>query len=88
MSGLANENVQSASFKMLQKALELDLDLTTIHGSAKAPRVQEGMEVPKLEWFIFRCLNFKNFERQHFLTTNLEIVPNDCCYSKYESLNC
>ena len=40
MKSLANENVQSASFKMLQKALEMDLDLTQVHGSAKAPRDQ------------------------------------------------
>ena len=42
MKGLANENVQSASFKMLQKALEMDTDLTQVHGSARAPRDQQG----------------------------------------------
>ena len=40
MRGLANENVQSASFKMLQKALEMDTDLTQVHSSARAPRDQ------------------------------------------------
>ena len=38
VKGLANENVQSASFKMLQRALEMDLDLSQFHGHAKAPR--------------------------------------------------
>ena len=38
VKGLANSNVQSASFKMLQRALEMDLDLSHLHGSAKAPR--------------------------------------------------
>ena len=42
VSGLANANVQSASFKMLQKALEMDLDLSQLHGVAKAPRIQQG----------------------------------------------
>lgn len=40
VKGLANSNVQSASFKMLQKALEMDLDLSQVSGSAKAPRDQ------------------------------------------------
>ena len=38
VTGLSNANVQSASFKMLQRALEMDEDLSQFHGSAKAPR--------------------------------------------------
>jgi hypothetical protein len=47
VTGLANQNVQSASFKMLQKALEMDLDLTSLHGTAKAPRQVEGIDEKK-----------------------------------------
>ena len=38
VTGLANSNVQSASFKMLQRALERDEDMSQFHGSARAPR--------------------------------------------------
>jgi len=41
--GLAKSNVQSASFNMLQRALEADEDLSQFHGSAKAPRDQEEL---------------------------------------------
>ena len=44
VKGLANSDVQSASFKMLQRALEMDLDLSQLHGSAKAPREEEPGE--------------------------------------------
>ena len=41
VTGLSNSNVQSASFKMLQRALERDEDLSQFHGSARAPRDHE-----------------------------------------------
>lgn len=42
VTGLSNANVQSASFKMLQRALDMDEDLSQFHGSARAPRVNQG----------------------------------------------
>ena len=42
VTGLSNANVQSASFKLLQRALDMDEDMSQFHGSARAPRVNQG----------------------------------------------
>ena len=49
IKGLANSNAQSASFKMLEQALEMDLDLSQLHGSAKAPREEQSGDNPYLQ---------------------------------------
>ena len=51
IKGLANSNAQSASFKMLEQALEMDLDLSQLHGSAKAPREEQSGDNPYLRLF-------------------------------------
>ena len=51
IKGLANSNAQSASFKMLEQALEMDLDLSQLHGSAKAPREEQPGDNPYLSFF-------------------------------------
>ena len=54
IKGLANSNAQSASFKMLEQALEMDLDLSQLHGSAKAPREEQSGDNPLLTSFSCR----------------------------------
>ena len=54
IKGLANSNAQSASFKMLEQALEMDLDLSQLHGSAKAPREEQSGDNPLLTFFSCR----------------------------------
>ncbi len=50
VTGLSNKNIQSASFKMLEKALETGDEemLTSIHSNARAPKIQsqsyQGMD--------------------------------------------
>ena len=57
VTGLSNANVQSASFKMLQRALEMDEDLSQFHGSARAPRVNQGGD--KWLWTSFFVTTFQ-----------------------------